>query len=53
VNPVPLKAAMKLLGRDSGSVRLPLAPASRETVDRIAEILAKSSLTRLESVVRA
>ena len=53
VNPVPLKAAMKLLGRDSGAVRLPLAAASRETVDRIAEILAQSSLTRLESVARA
>jgi 4-hydroxy-tetrahydrodipicolinate synthase len=53
VNPVPLKAAMKLLGRDSGAVRLPLAAASKETADRIAEILAQSSLTRLETVVRA
>lgn len=25
-NPIPLKAAMKLLGRDTGEMRLPLTP---------------------------
>ena len=50
VNPVPLKAAMRLLGRDSGAVRLPLAEASKETVARIAEILAAAGLLKLESV---
>jgi 4-hydroxy-tetrahydrodipicolinate synthase len=25
-NPIPVKAAMKLLGRDCGEVRLPLTP---------------------------
>ena len=32
VNPIPVKAAMKLLGYDCGSCRLPLTPASAETV---------------------
>ena len=53
VNPVPLKAAMKLLGRDSGAVRLPLAEASREAQARIGEILATFGLARLETVARA
>jgi 4-hydroxy-tetrahydrodipicolinate synthase len=50
VNPVPLKAAMRLLGRDSGAVRLPLAEASKETVARIGEILAGAGLVKLEAV---
>ena len=49
VNPVPLKAAMKLLGRDSGSVRLPLAEASKETVAKISEVLANFGIAKLES----
>ncbi len=38
VNPVPLKCAMELLGRDTGTVRLPLVRASdsvRTTVQRL------------------
>jgi 4-hydroxy-tetrahydrodipicolinate synthase len=50
VNPVPLKAAMRLLGRDSGAVRLPLAEASKETVVKIGEILASAGLLKLEAV---
>ncbi len=38
-NPVPLKAAMALLGRDSGMVRLPLAPASPQIVARVRELI--------------
>ena len=53
VNPVPLKAAMRLLGRDSGTVRLPLAEASKETQARIGEILANFGLARLEAAARA
>lgn len=30
VNPVPVKAALKLMGRDTGFVRLPLYPLNRE-----------------------
>jgi 4-hydroxy-tetrahydrodipicolinate synthase len=53
VNPVPLKAAMRLLGRDSGAVRLPLAEASRETQARIGEILANFGMSKLDLVARA
>ncbi len=53
VNPVPLKAAMKLLGRDSGAVRLPLAEASKETVTRVSEILAHFGLSQLETVAKS
>ena len=53
VNPVPLKAAMKLLGRDSGAVRLPLAEASKETTARVGEILANFGLSKLEMAARA
>jgi 4-hydroxy-tetrahydrodipicolinate synthase len=27
-NPIPIKGAMKILGRDSGEVRLPMTPLS-------------------------
>jgi 4-hydroxy-tetrahydrodipicolinate synthase len=40
VNPVPVKTAMRLLGRDAGTVRLPLAEASREAVETIAKLVA-------------
>jgi 4-hydroxy-tetrahydrodipicolinate synthase len=53
VNPVPLKAAMKLLGRDTGAVRLPLVEASKDAVVRIGEILANFGMAKLETVVRA
>lgn len=39
VNPIPVKAAMKLIGYDCGSCRLPLTPASSETVAKLKEIL--------------
>lgn len=53
VNPVPLKAAMRLLGRDSGAVRLPLVEASKEATVRISEILAIFGLSKLEAVAHA
>lgn len=39
-NPIPLKAAMRMLGRDSGEVRLPLTP------------LAESDLPKLEKTLK-
>ena len=39
VNPIPVKAAMKLVGYDCGTCRLPLTPASPETIARLKEIL--------------
>jgi 4-hydroxy-tetrahydrodipicolinate synthase len=50
VNPVPLKAAMKLLGRDSGAVRLPLAEASKETQAKVGEMIAGFGLAKLGSL---
>jgi 4-hydroxy-tetrahydrodipicolinate synthase len=38
-NPVPLKAALSVLGLAGGEVRLPLVEASRATWERLAEIL--------------
>ena len=39
VNPIPVKAAMKLVGYDCGTCRLPLTPASSETIAKLKEIL--------------
>ena len=45
VNPVPLKCAMELLGRDTGAVRLPLAPASDAIRAVIRTLLKESNVT--------
>ncbi len=39
VNPVPVKEALKLIGLDCGSCRLPLGEASPETRDALASLL--------------
>lgn len=39
VNPVPVKAAMKILGYDCGDCRLPLSPAIPETVEGLQQCL--------------
>ncbi|MGC1275343.1 MAG: 4-hydroxy-tetrahydrodipicolinate synthase [Planctomycetaceae bacterium] len=38
-NPIPLKAAMALLGRDSGEVRLPLTPLTERETSKLRETL--------------
>src|SRR5690606_18111673 len=38
-NPIPLKAAMKRLGRDSGDVRLPLTPLTEQQEQALAKTL--------------
>ena len=43
-NPVPVKTAMRLLGRDHGAVRLPLAPASGATIEALRGVLAAAGL---------
>ncbi|MFT3686684.1 MAG: 4-hydroxy-tetrahydrodipicolinate synthase [Phycisphaerales bacterium] len=40
-NPIPVKAAMKLLGRDSGVLRLPMTAANESTVRTLEGVLAK------------
>jgi 4-hydroxy-tetrahydrodipicolinate synthase len=39
-NPIPIKAAMKLLGRDTGELRLPMTP-----LDKASEGKLRSTLT--------
>lgn len=39
VNPIPVKAAMKLLGYDCGDCRLPLTPISRENYEKLKKVL--------------
>ncbi len=39
VNPIPVKAAMKLIGFDCGDCRLPLTSASEETVKKLKNLL--------------
>lgn len=39
VNPIPVKAAMALIGFDCGICRLPLSTPSRETLDLLKELL--------------
>ncbi|PQO37821.1 4-hydroxy-tetrahydrodipicolinate synthase [Bremerella cremea] len=38
-NPIPLKCAMKMLGRDSGEMRLPMTPLSETGEKRLAQVL--------------
>ena len=53
VNPVPIKCAMELLGRDCGAVRLPLAPSSDIIRHAIADLLRRARLTRTPAPVTA
>lgn len=39
VNPIPVKAAMKLIGYDCGDCRLPLTPMSRENCEKLKKLL--------------
>lgn len=39
VNPIPVKAAMKLIGFDCGECRLPLTPMSRENFEKLKKLL--------------
>lgn len=38
-NPIPIKAAMRLLGRDTGELRLPMTPLSPEEENRLRQTL--------------
>jgi 4-hydroxy-tetrahydrodipicolinate synthase len=43
-NPIPVKAAMKMLGRDSGALRLPMCEASEGTVKALRQALTAQGL---------
>ena len=43
-NPIPIKAAMKLLGRDTGEMRLPMTPLEAEEEKKLKQTLTKYGL---------
>jgi len=43
-NPIPIKAAMKLLGRDTGELRLPMTPLNADQEGRLRQTLANYGL---------
>ena len=44
VNPIPVKAAMRMLGHDVGGFRLPLVEASEEEAEEIRVVLERHGL---------
>lgn len=45
-NPIPVKAAMRLIGLDTGSVRLPMTPATEGTIAGLKAALAAAELLK-------
>ena len=45
-NPIPIKAAMEKLGRDTGVLRLPMCRANAKTIEAIEKLLAQAGLKR-------
>ena len=43
-NPIPIKAAMKLLGRDTGELRLPMTPLDKDGEAKLRKTLANYGL---------
>ena len=43
-NPIPVKAAMALLGHDSGAMRLPMTPATPATIEKLRQMLTSAEL---------
>ncbi|MBN2293319.1 MAG: dihydrodipicolinate synthase family protein, partial [Pirellulales bacterium] len=43
-NPIPIKAAMKILGRDTGELRMPMTPLSEEQEAGLRQTLADYGL---------
>ena len=43
-NPIPIKAAMKLLGRDTGELRLPMTPLDAASEAKLRKTLANYGL---------
>jgi 4-hydroxy-tetrahydrodipicolinate synthase len=43
-NPIPVKAAMKMLGRDSGAIRLPMCEPTPATLASIRQALTAQRL---------
>lgn len=45
-NPVPIKAAMEKLGRDSGALRLPMCRANKQVMETIEKLLSAQGMRR-------
>ena len=45
-NPIPIKTAMKLLGRDTGELRLPMCPLDKPAEDRVRQTLVSYGLLK-------
>jgi 4-hydroxy-tetrahydrodipicolinate synthase len=43
-NPIPIKAAMRLLGRDTGQLRLPMSPLDGPSEARLRKTLGQYGL---------
>jgi 4-hydroxy-tetrahydrodipicolinate synthase len=43
-NPIPIKAAMAMVGRDTGDIRLPLVPLEPLLADKLRQVLAAYGL---------
>jgi 4-hydroxy-tetrahydrodipicolinate synthase len=43
-NPIPIKAAMAMVGRDTGEIRLPLVPLEPALSDKLRGVLAAYGL---------
>jgi 4-hydroxy-tetrahydrodipicolinate synthase len=44
-NPIPVKAALKLLGRDTGELRMPMTPLTDDQQQRLRQTLADYGLS--------
>jgi 4-hydroxy-tetrahydrodipicolinate synthase len=45
-NPIPIKAAMKLLGQDTGELRMPMTPLSPDEEARLRKTLVQYGLLK-------
>jgi 4-hydroxy-tetrahydrodipicolinate synthase len=48
-NPIPVKAAMKLLGLDTGSMRLPMTEATPATVEKLKQVMSALELVSAQA----
>ena len=50
-NPIPVKTALNLMGKDVGELRLPLAPLSAENTEKLVQAMeGYGLLSRVEKV---
>lgn len=50
-NPIPIKAAMQLVGRDTGELRLPMTPLEDAALEQLKETLAEFGLVQSTAAV--